>query len=480
LATIDDTVVLTSNPVPLVGDPKLSPTVPIAPSVLTSSSRTTARSQAGLKTIHESWRQNIQFHSPSDFIPAKQFIGFEGASNRPPHSLARPGNIDRKIRPLLTSLIFDFWGILKATAGCRLPYPQEVSSKQRKSESAGGRGELALLRQIRSRASRHGSAGGLRLGIGDDCALLVPRTGEELAVTTDLSIAGRHFRLDWHEPESVGHRALARGLSDLAAMGARPVAAFLSLGLPRELTFPAGRAKSWVERFLDGLLELAEAYKTPLAGGDLAESPMAVADIVLVGALPRGRALLRSGARPGHLLYVTGSLGGAAAGLACLEKLACSRDVAGSAKNRPGCPKTPRIPKKLQGVLAAHLYPQPRLKQGLWLQRRGLASAALDLSDGLSTDLAHLCNESGVAAEVDAARLPLHSAATQAQALHGGEDYELLFTAPAHARLPRSISGVPVTAIGRIVKLRHGQPVATLHTSGGAQPLEPQGWEHFT
>src|SRR5580692_2031669 len=143
----------------------------------------------------------------------------------------------------------------------------------------GGQGELALLDRIRRRAA--GSAhGGLRLGIGDDCALLRLNHGEELAVTTDLSIAGRHFRLEWHPPESVGHRTLARGLSDLAAMGARPVAAFLSLGVPRELAVGAEDSKSWVDRFLDGFFSLAEAYKTPLAGGDLAEAPVALADVV--------------------------------------------------------------------------------------------------------------------------------------------------------------------------------------------------------
>jgi thiamine-monophosphate kinase len=183
------------------------------------------------------------------------------------------------------------------------------------------------------------------------------------------------------------------------------------------------------------LLTLAAAHKTPLAGGDLSESPIALADIVLVGAVPRGKALLRSGARPGHLLYVTGALGGAAAGLARLAELAFS-----PIKTRP---HPPRIPKKLKRKLAPHLYPQPRIAQGLWLQRRGLASAAIDLSDGLSTDLAHLCDESGVAAEVDAAALPIHPAATLAQALDGGEDYELLFTAPPTARLPRTIAGVP-------------------------------------
>jgi thiamine-monophosphate kinase len=224
-----------------------------------------------------------------------------------------------------------------------------------------------------------------------------------------------------------------------------------------------------VQRFLDGFLALAEAHSTPLAGGDLAESPVAVADIVLVGAVPRGRALLRSGARPGHLLYVTGALGAAATGLARLA------EMASPARFNP-----PRIPKKLEAQLAPHLYPEPRIAQGLWLQRRGLASAALDLSDGLSTDLAHLCAESGVAAEVDAALLPLALGATLAQALHGGEDYELLFTAAPTARLPRSIAGVRVTRIGRIVKARPGKSAVTLITEQDAQPLAALGWEHFS
>ena len=343
--------------------------------------------------------------------------------------------------------------------------------KQSHSGTKRGQGELALLGEIRRRAAR-ASLGGLSLGIGDDCALLAPRRGEELAVTTDLTIAGRHFRLDWHAPEAVGLRALARGLSDLAAMGARPVAAFLSLGLPRELTtIRRAGLGSWVQRFLDGLLALAELHKTPLAGGDLAESPLAVADIILVGAVPRSRAMLRSGARPGDLLYVTGALGGSAVGLIRLAELA---------EAQPSRTSPPRIPKKLEALLAPHLYPQPRIAQGLWLQRRGLASAALDVSDGLSTDLTHLCKESGVSAEVEAAQLPLHPAATLTQALHGGEDYELLFTASATARVPRSIAGVKITRIGRIVKPRAGQPTVTLLTQQGRQPLAPHGWEHFS
>ena len=332
--------------------------------------------------------------------------------------------------------------------------------------------ERELLRRIRERSA---PGPGLRLGIGDDCALLRTRPGEELAVTTDLSIAGRHFELNWHPPESVGHRTLARGLSDLAAMGARPVAAFLSLGLPRELTTAAGRGRSrraWVDRFFDGLLALADAHKTPLAGGDLAESPIAVADIVLVGAVRRGHALLRSGARPGDLLYVTGSLGGAAAGLERLSGLA----KAGSSSDL----RAVKIPKSLEAALAPHLYPQPRIAQGLSLQRRGLATAALDVSDGLSTDLGHLCEESGVAALVESDSLPVHPAATSYQALHGGEDYELLFTARATTRIPRRLAGVPVTEIGRITRIRPGEPIVQLITGRIAEPLEPKGWEHFS
>jgi thiamine-monophosphate kinase len=170
------------------------------------------------------------------------------------------------------------------------------------------------------------------------------------------------------------------------------------------------------------------------------------------------------------LLYVTGALGGAAAGLACLEDLV---------KTQPARLDPPRIPKNLEAQLAPHLYPQPRIAQGLWLQRRGLASAALDVSDGISSDLAHICAESRVAAEVDASALPIHPGATLAQALHGGEDYELLFTAPASARVPRSIAGVKITKIGRIVKARAGRPALTLISTQGAQPLEPHGWEHF-
>jgi thiamine-monophosphate kinase len=338
-----------------------------------------------------------------------------------------------------------------------------------KSSSSGPRGELALLSGIRDRA-RATTSLNLRLGIGDDCALLHIRANEELAVTTDLSIAGRHFRLDWHSPEAIGHRILARGLSDLAAMGARPVAAFLSLGLPQEF------AGKWLTRFFDGFFALAQQYRTPLAGGDLAESPTVAADIVLTGTVRHGKALLRSGAKPGDLIYVTGKLGGAAAGLAGLGKLAGKQRGNGA---KTSTRRTPHIPVGLRGLLAPHLRPQPRIAQGLWLARRSVATAAIDLSDGLSTDLAHLCEDSGVAAEVIAAALPIHTAATQHQALHGGEDYELLFTASHLTRVPRSIAGIPVTRIGKVAPKRAAKPQVALVNGGGSQPLEPRGWEHF-
>jgi thiamine-monophosphate kinase len=320
-------------------------------------------------------------------------------------------------------------------------------------------GELALIDRIRRRVASSPS-NGLSLGIGDDCALLRLKSGEEAAVTTDLSIEGRHFRRDRHPPEAIGHRTLARGLSDLAAMGARPVATFLSLGLPAELTHaPRLRTPAWIDRFLDGFMRLADQHKTPLAGGDLAQAPIALADVVLVGAVPRANALLRSGARPGELIYVTGSLGGSALGLQLLSSSG----------------------KRSSDKLSPHLWPQPRIAQGLWLRRRHAASAAIDISDGLSTDLHHLCEESRVSAEIDAASIPIFPGATLEHALHGGEDYELIFTAGPGTRIPKSIAGVPVTRIGVITRTRKmPSRLLLVDSSGSKHPLKPRGWEHFS
>lgn len=322
----------------------------------------------------------------------------------------------------------------------------------------GGR-ERDILRDLRTRAAR-GSAAELRVGIGDDAAVLAVRRGEELVVSTDFSLEDVHFRRPWHAPEAVGHKCLARGLSDIAAMGARPVAAFVSLGVSRKLA--SGR-RSWVDRFYDGLLALASRWDVPLAGGDLAQSPAGVAaDIVVIGAVERGRALLRSGSHAGDVLYVTGTLGGAAAELRALT----------------------RSPRKFRNVTAAtpehpHFFPEPRIGVGRALVRRRIATAAVDISDGLSVDLEHLCEESGLRAEVDAALLPLGRDATLNDALHGGDDYELLFTAPASTRVSRRIAGVPVRRIGRMLRKKSGEPRMVRVEDGSRLELEAGGWQHF-
>jgi thiamine-monophosphate kinase len=339
-----------------------------------------------------------------------------------------------------------------------------------------GERERAILKGLRARAGGSRRGGGLRVGIGDDAAVLAVRHGEELVVTTDFSLEDVHFRRGWHAPEAVGHKCLARGLSDIAAMGARPVAAFVSLAVPREFT--RGR-RNWVDRFYDGLLALAEQWSVPLAGGDLAEAPggtqaRAAADIVVVGAVERGRALLRSGAGAGDAIYVTGTLGGAAAELRALMR----------SEKRTPMRTPPQPPARDGGVTTAtaehpHFFPKPRINIGRAPALRQLATAAIDISDGLSVDLQHLCEESGLRAEVDAALLPLGSGATLEDALHGGDDYELLFTAEADAHVPGRIAGVPVRRIGRMLRSRSGQPQMVLLDDGRARPLRAEGWQHF-
>ena len=297
------------------------------------------------------------------------------------------------------------------------------------------KGELALIAQIRQQFATSPTAL-IAKGIGDDCAILRPPTGTEILVTTDFTLEDRHFRRDLHPARVVGHRCLARGLSDLAAMGATPLAAFLSLALPKDLP------SAWTRQFLQGLQSLAQASKVTLAGGDTAQSPThhILADIVLLGTAPTGTSLRRSGAKPGDRIYVTGQLGAAAAQLRTL--------LAG-------------------GKVRTHHLPQPRLATGRKLRTK--ATACIDLSDGLSTDLTHLCEASKVRAELDLASLPIHPTATQNDALHGGEDYELLFT--SSARIPKSIA----TPIGRILKPQKNHPSIT----ADGIPLPPQGWEHF-
>ena len=345
----------------------------------------------------------------------------------------------------------------------------KVAAKKR-NVAPGPAAELALIERIRSRASARSSpAPEVRLGIGDDCAILQPPAGHELLVTTDFSLEGRHFRREWHPARSVGHRTLARGLSDLAAMGAEPMAAFLSLALPKGVA----RDLHWVDGFLDGLLSLAHACGVPLAGGDTSESPSSevLADIVLLGTAAAGTALRRSGAQPGDRLYCTGTLGGAAAELDRLKRTPAAYAKAAFDLKQPH----------------PHLFPMPRLAAGRLLRERGLATACIDLSDGLSTDLQHLCAASKVAAEMDWSKLPaspLLRGATEAHRaaamLHGGEDYELLFTALPGTVVPKRLGGVEVHCIGEIAARRRGRPQVTIVDAQGSRAaLEPAGWEHL-
>jgi thiamine-monophosphate kinase len=306
--------------------------------------------------------------------------------------------------------------------------------------------ERRLIERIRARAGR-GSSAALVRGVGDDCAVLRPPAGHELLVTTDFCLEGVHFRREWHPAAAVGHRCLLRGLSDIAAMGGEPMAVFLSLALPTEIP------QRWVDGFMDGLLALAERWKAPLAGGDIAQSPRGVmADIVVLGSVPKGRAVLRSTALVGDLIYVTGELGLSAA---ALEKFRVGK--------KPTSRTAPR-----------HFFPEPRVDVGRYLRSRRLASAMIDLSDGLSTDLSHICEESSVGAVLYRDLIPRSDGLELA--LHGGEDYELLFTASPSARVPREISGVAVTAIGEIVS-RRGLRIAD--ASGKSSVLKAGGWAHF-
>jgi thiamine-monophosphate kinase len=281
--------------------------------------------------------------------------------------------------------------------------------------------------------------GGLVLGIGDDCAIFRPRgSAEDLLFTTDMLIEGTHFLRETHTAEDIGWKALARGLSDIAAMGGVPRFCLLSLAVA-----PWVDAR-WLDCFYRGLLGLARSAGATLMGGDLARSSdKLMADIVVCGAVPRGKALRRDGARAGDGIYVSGVLGGSALGLAAGR---------GKARQR-------------------HLRPQPRLALGQFLRERLHATAAMDLSDGLSIDLHRMCLASGLKAEIEDP--PRYPRATLEQALHGGEDYELLFTAAPRVAVPVDFQSLPLTRIGTMRKGRKG----AVQLSGA--PLEPLGYDHF-
>jgi thiamine-monophosphate kinase len=313
---------------------------------------------------------------------------------------------------------------------------------------------------------------GLHLGIGDDAALLKPLAGHEIILSCDWFLEGTHFLTDLHPPDSVGWKCLARALSDVAAMGGQPQCFLLSLALPDHLT------GHWLTQFLQGLRRASRLFRCPLAGGDTTRKREAAISVTVAGDVRSGRALLRSGARPGDLIFVSGYLGLAELGLRTLRG-------------------NPKVRGDRNPALAKHLYPEPRLRLGRWLAERRLATSLMDLSDGLSTDLTRLCAASRVGARIESARLPLATSASprtgpttprkpamvtfQSEllhaALHGGDDYELLFTVPRRlaTRIPSSFDGTMLTHIGHITRGRK----LILHTSNGDKPLHSGGWDPF-
>jgi thiamine-monophosphate kinase len=313
----------------------------------------------------------------------------------------------------------------------------------------------------------------LLLGIGDDAAIIRQSAGRETIITADLLVEDVDFRLDATPPRLLGHKALAVSLSDIATMGARPRWALLSLGVPRDI---------WRSRFLDqfyeGFFALADYYGVTLIGGDVSRTPdRLVIDSIIMGEARRGRTVLRSGARPGDHIFVTGTLGGAAAGL---------RLMLGGARLTKRASRR-REPQAIEQLLLRHLRPQPRVEWGATLGEERLTTAMIDISDGLSSDLAHLCRESGVGAVIEASRLPVDPALAQVShqdldplslTLHGGEDFELLFTVRPRtlARLPTQVGGISITYIGDVT---HETGRIRLAHQGRARVLKPAGYTHF-
>jgi thiamine-monophosphate kinase len=298
------------------------------------------------------------------------------------------------------------------------------------SEAQPVRGEFELIERYFTRSPAQSTY--VRLGVGDDCALLAAAADEEWAVSTDMLIEGVHF-LSEVDPESLGHKSLAVNLSDLAACGATPRCYFLAIGLPRV-------DEAWLAAFVRGLNPLADSYRCALAGGDTTRSPSGVTiAITAMGTVPRGRALLRSGARPGDEVWVSGTLGDAALGLACRR---------GEVHlDRPDADR----------MIARLERPLPRVELGERL--RGIATSAIDVSDGLVGDLGHILSRSAVGAIIEWPKVPIADALRSQPeslqcrlALSGGDDYELLFTAPPARRqdVLAAGAGFGVTSIGSI------------------------------
>jgi len=327
-------------------------------------------------------------------------------------------------------------------------------------------GEHALIASIRRRCGA--PPPWVVVGIGDDAAVMEPERGSLDVVTTDALVEDVHFRRAWTDARSIGRKAVAICLSDLAAMGARPRAVFLSLVLPATLPFTD------FEHLIDGVVEEAAAARAILAGGNLAQSPgPLVVDVTATGSVRRRDVLTRSGGRPGDHLFVTGTLGAAAAGLAMLEE--------GSRRDR-------LAPDALE-CLGRYERPQARLRSGIAVAHSRSATACMDLSDGLADAVTQVAAASGTGAVVEFEALPVHPGA-QAWAgqsgrdlaeltVAGGEDYELLFAVPARRRRSfaaamRRSPGISATDIGRLVK----EPGCWLNRAGTLTPLGG-GYQHF-
>jgi thiamine-monophosphate kinase len=326
--------------------------------------------------------------------------------------------------------------------------------------------ERELIAAIRGRIPV--AADRLVRGIGDDCAVYRLGGPDDRCklglITTDALVASVHFDLSWHPPGLLGRKALSVNVSDIAAMGGRPCSALLTLGFSRE-TGP-----DFLQSFLDGFHEVLAENKMVLMGGDTVKSPTFFISVTVLGEVDQGQVLYRSGAGVGDLIWVSGPLGQAAAGLELCR--------------RGGFPAAID-----PDLLAAHLDPGPRVRLGQLLAGSGLVTAMMDLSDGIATDLAHLCAESGVGAELVGDALPLSAAVRKAAArldhsaldwaLQGGEDYQLLFTAPPASRealeeLATMDGSGEIFCVGRIVA---GQGVI-LRTADGVREIGYHGFEH--
>jgi thiamine-monophosphate kinase len=325
--------------------------------------------------------------------------------------------------------------------------------------------ERQLVEKIaRALAPHRAASSRLKLGIGDDAALISPTGRTEWVLSCDTFLEDLHFRLKTHPPHSVGYKALARATSDLAAMGSTPRYFLLTLALP------ASRTGAWLDEFLRGMARAARELGIIVIGGDTTRSRTVFISITVLGEIAPGRALTRSGARPGDVIYVSGELGRAQLGLELVLR--------GHARDR-----------KLRALTQPHLYPKIRIELGGWLAKQRIATSAMDLSDGLSTDLARLCTASQVGAKIYASKLPsviIPAAAARKLgerklaplqlALHAGEDYELLFTIPPRHAEKLHLAPGPSTPIGEITR-KSG--ILLVAPDGNTTPLKPQGWDPF-